>query len=109
MTVPNGHLEAQRADADEGSIRKTRRRVFFYGVGAAEPVPATADPNDQLLWDVRQVAKALGISQRHVYRLADAGAMPKPVHLGNLVRWNADGLRKWMEAGFPSQPKRGGA
>ena len=84
------HLQATITQAVAGISRSA---------GAVEPVPATADLSDQLLWDVRQVAKALGVSQRHVYRLADAGAMPKPVRLGNLVRWHADGLRKWTAMG----------
>ena len=37
--------------------------------------------------DVNQVAALLCCSARHVYRLADAGLMPRPIKLGSLVRW----------------------
>ena len=38
------------------------------------------------LLDVRAVAELLGgCSTRHVFRLADAGRMPRPIRLGSLV------------------------
>ena len=40
-----------------------------------------ADASAKLL-DVAAVADLLGCSQRHVYRLSDAGKMPAPVKLG---------------------------
>ena len=73
---------------------------------AADAVSAAAEPDNQLLWDVRQVAKTLGISPRHVARLVEFGEMPKPVHLGNLVRWNVDVVRQWITAGCPSQDQQ---
>ena len=54
------------------------------------------------LLDVRAVAAMLGCSQRHVYRLADAGRLPSPVKLGALVRWRLTELHDWLEAGCPS-------
>ena len=57
------------------------------------------------LLTVRQVAALLGCSARHVYRLSDRGAMPRPVKLGNLVRWNrrtgdpATGIEDWIDSG----------
>ena len=39
------------------------------------------------LLDVRAVAGLLDCSARHVYRLSDSGKMPRPVKLGQLVRW----------------------
>lgn len=58
------------------------------------------------LLTVRQVATLLGCSARHVYRLADRGAMPRPVKLGNvLVRWNRrtgdpdTGIEDWIANG----------
>ena len=54
------------------------------------------------LLDVNQVAEMLGCSQRHVYRLSDAGRMPAPVRLGSLVRWSAAALRQWIDAGCPN-------
>lgn len=55
---------------------------------------------------VRQVAALLGCSARHVYRLSDRGAMPRPVKLGDvLVRWNrrtgdpVTGIEDWIAGG----------
>jgi len=62
------------------------------------------------LLDVRTVAKLLGCSPRHVYRLSDAGRMPAPVRLGSLVRWKATGpgsLQEWLDAGCPPVRKAG--
>jgi excisionase family DNA binding protein len=58
-------------------------------------------PAAQLL-DVQAVAEMLGCSQRHVYRLSDAGRMPSPVKLGSLVRWSAAAIREWIDQGCPS-------
>ena len=40
----------------------------------------------QLLVSVGRVAKMLECSRRHIYRLRDAGKMPRPVRVGDLVR-----------------------
>jgi predicted DNA-binding transcriptional regulator AlpA len=60
------------------------------------------------LLDVGAVADLLGCSPRHVYRLADRGAMPRPVKFGRLIRWRCStgdpmtGLQDWIDAGCPS-------
>lgn len=51
------------------------------------------------LFDVRAVASMLGCSPRHVYRLFDAGRLPRPVRLGSLVRWRRAELQAWIETG----------
>lgn len=62
------------------------------------PQPAV---NAELL-DVRAVAALLGgCSTRHVYRLCDAGRIPRPVKLGALVRWRRAELMEWLAAGCP--------
>ena len=68
-----------------------------------------AEPSAKLL-DVQAVAEMLGCSQRHVYRLSDAGRMPSPVKLGSLVRWSAAAIREWIEGGCkPVRIVKGGA
>ncbi len=62
---------------------------------------SAAAPAAQLL-DVATVAEMLGCSQRHVYRLSDAGRMPAPVKLGALVRWNRAAVESWIDQGCPS-------
>jgi len=53
------------------------------------------------LLDVRTVAAMLDCSPRHIYRLADAGRMPRPVKLGALVRWHRPEVDEWLAAGCP--------
>jgi excisionase family DNA binding protein len=48
---------------------------------------------------VRAVAALLDCSPRHVYRLADRGAMPPPVKVGTLVRWARKSIEEWIAAG----------
>jgi prophage regulatory protein len=54
------------------------------------------------LLDVQAVAGLLGVSGRHVYRLADGGKMPRPLKLGGAVRWDRDVIRRWIDSGCPS-------
>jgi excisionase family DNA binding protein len=58
--------------------------------------PEAAPP---ALLDVRAVARLLGCSTRHVYRLADAGRMPPPLKLGALVRWPHRAVEDWIAGG----------
>ena len=68
-----------------------------------------ADVSAKLL-DVQAVAKMLGCSQRHVYRLSDAGRMPVPVKLGSLVRWSKSSIEDWIVDGCkPVRLVKGGA
>ncbi len=72
--------------------------------GGPKPQPAV---NAELL-DVRAVASMLGgCSTRHIYRLSDAGRMPRPIRLGSLVRWRRAELEVWIGAGCPSQQPAG--
>jgi excisionase family DNA binding protein len=65
--------------------------------------PATQVQAEML--DVGEVARLLGCSTRHVYRLSDRGAMPPPVKLGALVRWPRRSLEAWIANGCPSARK----
>jgi len=70
-------------------------------------VGANADGGDRTprepsaMLDVRAVAALLGCSARHVYRLADAGRMPRPLKLGALCRWPRKALLAWIDEGCP--------
>lgn len=50
---------------------------------------------------IDQVARLLNCSTRTVYRLNDAGQMPRPVRLGALVRWNRSEIEQWIADGCP--------
>ena len=54
------------------------------------------------LLDVKKVAKLLGCSTRHIFRLHDGGKMPKAVKLGSLVRWSKKVIEDWIVEGCPS-------
>ena len=53
------------------------------------------------LLTVNDVAAKINCSSRSVYRLADAGRMPRPVKLGGLVRWRRDEIDTWIADGCP--------
>ena len=58
--------------------------------------------------DVDAIAALIPCSSRHVRRMADAGLMPRPVHVGRLVRFRLrtgdpkTGVLDWIEAGCPN-------
>ena len=70
----------------------TRKRILRGDKAAREPAS---------MIDVQTVARLLTCSTRHVYRLADAGPIPRPVKLDGLVRWS----RGAIKAGFPTGPR----
>jgi excisionase family DNA binding protein len=57
------------------------------------------DPKQHELLDVDQVAELLNCSSRHIYRLADAGLIPRPVKLGVLNRWPRAAICEWIAGG----------
>ena len=52
-----------------------------------------------------EVAKLLGISERHLWALNSSGRLPRPVRLGRAVRWNLSELRAWLDAGCPERSR----
>lgn len=50
---------------------------------------------------VDDVAGMLRCSNRSVYRLTDAGKLPRPVKLGGLVRWRREVIEGWIARGCP--------
>ena len=52
-----------------------------------------------LTLDATEVAQLLGISKRTIYRLLDAGQIPKPIKLGNATRWRRSDIVLFVEAG----------
>ena len=71
--------------------------------------PTVADIPAAALLDVRAIAMILGCSSRHVYRMSDSGAMPRPVRLSVLVRWRKTDIERWIADGCPScRQARGG-
>ncbi len=63
--------------------------------GGGERTPC--EPS-QLL-DVHDVASLLKCSARHVWRLSDAGKMPRPMKIGALCRWRRSAIEQWIADG----------
>ena len=64
-----------------------------------------ATESERLALPAADVAKLLGISQRHLYTLNASGQLPRPIRLGRSVRWRADELRDWLDAGCPARDR----
>jgi len=78
------------------------RRKHVGGNPAPEQTAgSTGSPQGGML-NVDDVAKMLRCSTRTVYRLADAGRMPRPVKLRALIRWPRDQVESWIADGCPS-------
>lgn len=68
------------AHVGDMNVNTTRTYNAAGDTGGPEPQPGLSAE----LLDVRSVAARLGgCSTRHVYRLADAGRMPRPIKLGS--------------------------
>ena len=73
----------------------------------AELKEEKAERETPAMLTVHDVARMLNCSARTVYRLTDAGRMPRPVKLGALVRWPREVFDQWIAAGCPDQRKGG--
>ena len=60
-----------------------------------------------MLIDVETVAHLVGVSNRHVYRLANSGRMPSPLRLGGAVRWRRKDVDQWINDGCPDLSEGG--
>jgi excisionase family DNA binding protein len=56
------------------------------------------------VYDVADVADLLTISERQVWRMKDAGALPPHIQVGRLVRFSRTVIDAWIAAGCP-RPK----
>ena len=98
----------QRAPLESG-LSGEKDMSGFQKTNSGEPLFERASAeNDAALLDVRQVAALLTCSTRHVYRLTDAGRMPRPVNLGRLVRWRRAEIEAWIAEGCPPVRRVGG-
>lgn len=68
-------------------------------------VPESPDAN--ILIGVERVAEKLNVSTRHVRRLTESGAIPRPIRLGALVRWRLVEIDEWIAAGCPRRGREG--
>ena len=68
--------------------------------------PAVPSSGPRRLVDANEVARLLGCSARHVFRIADAGLMPWGLKVGHLRRWDLAEVEAWIGGGC--QPVRRG-
>lgn len=94
-----GSVLSDEEAAPAGAPAQTQQTPLPHCQCSAKgPEPALLDASD--------VAGMLKCSARTVYRLADSGRMPAPVHLGSLVRWSRMVLDEWVAEGCPSCKER---
>ncbi len=58
-------------------------------------VPKTDTNQPKLLLTPREAAKALSVSEKTLYRLTKAGAIPR-VRIGAAVRYSVEDLQAWI-------------
>lgn len=51
-----------------------------------------------------ELARRLGISRSHLYRLAARSGLPSPLRLGGILRWDPRVIEEWLAAGARPQP-----
>lgn len=56
-----------------------------------------------LMIDAKTFARLLAVSSRHLNRLLDLKAVPEPIRLGRLLRWQLAEVLEWIEADCPPQ------
>lgn len=62
-----------------------------------------ATESRRLALSAADVAKLLGVSERHIWAMYSSGRIPLPIRLGRAVRWNAAELQAWLDAGAPER------
>ena len=69
----------------------------------ALPKPVSEPVSEpEILLRSREAAKLLDISERALWGFAKSGRIMKPICIGKSVRWNVHELRRWADAGGPS-------
>ena len=49
-----------------------------------------------MLLNVKQVADALGVSERSIWRWSAGSVLPPPIKVGRLVRWSRKTIEQWL-------------
>ena len=64
-----------------------------------------SDKGTALLWTAAQVADALGVSVRLLYKLQASARLPRPISFGRAIRWRREELEEWLAAGAPERAR----
>jgi excisionase family DNA binding protein len=62
----------------------------------------TTHSTEPALIDIREVARLLGCSWRHVEDLVREKRAPAPTRVGRLRRWRPEQISRWIQAGCPA-------
>ena len=54
--------------------------------------------------DAKELGGLLSISKRQIRRLSSCAQIPRPIRIGGSVRWVAEEIRDWINAGCPDRP-----
>ena len=65
------------------------------------PTPRATTPTSRLL-STHEVADRLGLDERTVRRHARLGQLPRPIKVGNRLRWRAAEFDEWLEHRRPA-------
>ena len=57
--------------------------------------------NQPQLIDIKKLAGMLRLSERTIYRRIAEKAVPPPIYLGRLMRWDLAVVRRWIACGCP--------
>jgi predicted DNA-binding transcriptional regulator AlpA len=103
--VPQRHMSGgphrpvgEISNSADGSCRFESSAVAVTGSGnRTENLPPALTAN------ASQVAAMLEISVRQVWRLSNTGRLPRPVRLGNCVRWRRAEIEAHLAAGCPTR------
>ena len=49
-----------------------------------------------MMLTVKQVAQALAVSERSIWRWSRAGTLPPGIKIGGVVRWPEESIRRWL-------------
>ncbi len=59
----------------------------------------------QLLVSPEQLAKLLGVSRAHIFRMSSSGRLPRCIRFGRTVRWSVATINAWLAAGAPPRDR----
>lgn len=85
----------RRDDEDRTARQRASQQALFAG---------QKPPTDKgLLINSREAARLLKVSERTLWRMWNDGRMPKPIRIGQAVRFGFEELDAWVNAGSPPQ------
>lgn len=65
-----------------------------YVSGTPDRVP----PQRELL-SLKDLESIVNFSKSKIYRMVDAGQMPRPMKIGTSTRWRAADIKRWIDGG----------